>query len=61
MLDPRTKDAIRQIPITYKQLDERVAKLEHNVEETLKCVRLIKQSIVRKKKKSILKGEKDES
>lgn len=49
-MDPRTKDAMRAIPIKLEDFEKRLASVEELMDAIFKLVRSTNESIVRKKK-----------
>jgi len=58
-MDPRTRDAIRQIPIELEKLKKRVSSLEKIMKDVHKFTRSTNESVVRKygggKKNTVVK------
>jgi len=48
MLDPRTKDAVRQTAVKLEEFNKRLARIEEVQTMSIALIRAIKNSVVRK-------------
>ena len=46
-MDPRMKDAVRQMPVLIKNFEERLLSMEEKQTEMLKLLRAVKKATVR--------------